>query len=166
MKNVLLTLLLISFLYGTAQSQLLPEFNDKPAWYNTKDKKLIELEKSQYNTLAKAKGLFKAEAGFYLNESTSPVKIPQQKELKFIIKVTDGTDPTSVVDRGKLEVRDNKRVLITAKAKMTSSSNSYEKISFDTEKIKDGYYYLIVKELGKGEYFFGSTDFMFAFSVE
>lgn len=159
-------ILLLSFLHGTAQSQPLPEFNDKPAWYNTKEKKVTELEKSQYNTLAKAKGLFKAEAGFYLNEPSSPVKIPQQKELKFMIKVTAGTDPTSVVDLVKLEVRDNKRVLITAKAKMTSSSNSYEKISFSTEKIKDGYYYLIVNDLGKGEYFFGSTDFMFAFSVE
>jgi len=167
MKSIIVTLIILSsFIYVKAQNTLLPEFNDKPAYYNVKDKKLVELEKSQYNTLAKAKGLFKAEAGFFINESSSPVKISKQTELKFIIKVTPGTDPTSVVDFVKFEVRDNKRVFITTKAKVTSTSTSFEKIMYVVEKIKEGNYFLIVKNLDKGEYFFGSSEFMFAFSVE
>jgi len=167
MKSTVITLIIIaSFFYGNAQSTALPEFNDKPAYYNVKDKKLVELEKSQYNMLAKAKGLFKAEAGFFLNGISSPVKITKQAELKFVIKVSNGTDPTSVVDLVKFEVRGDKRVFITTKAKATSTSTSFEKITYSTEKIKDGYYYLIVKNLDKGEYFFGTTEFMFAFNVD
>lgn len=46
-----------------AKAQNSPEFNDKPAYLAPKTKQLKELEKSQYNTMAKAKGIFKAEGG-------------------------------------------------------------------------------------------------------
>ncbi len=167
MKLAVLTLIsVVSFFQLEAQNTLLPEFNDKPAYYNAKEKKLVELEKSQYNTIAKAKGLFKAEAGFFMNESSSPVRISKQDELKFVVKVAAGIDPTSVFDLVKFEVKDNKRVFITAKAKATGSTNSFSKISYSVEKIKEGYYYLVVKGLDKGEYFFGSSDFMFAFGID
>lgn len=167
MKSLIIVLfILCSFFNLKAQNILLPEFNDKPAYYQAKEKKLVELEKSQYNTLAKAKGLFKAEAGFFLNGNVSTVTLTRQPALKFVIKVTPGTDPTSVVDLVKFEVRESKRVFITTKAKATSTSTSFEKISYATEKIKEGYYYLVVRDLGQGEYFFGSSEFMFAFSVE
>jgi len=167
MKSTIVTLIMLSSFFNVkAQNTLLPEFNDKPAFYSVKDKKLVELEKSQYNTLAKAKGLFKAEGGFFLNGNTSTVKIARQAVLKFVIKVPPGTDPTSVLDLVKFEVKDSKRIFITTKAKATSTSTSFEKISYAVEKIKEGYYYLIVKDLDQGEYFFGSSEFMFAFGVE
>lgn len=166
MKTIVtVMLILFSVLISKAQS-VLPEFNDKPAYFDTKTKQLVELEKSQYNTMAKAKGLFKAEGGFFLNGSTSSVKIAKQEELKFIVKVTPGIDPTSVFDLVRFEIRKDQRVFITTKAKTTSTSTSFEKINYEVKKIKDGYYYLIVKKLDKGEYFFGSNDFMFAFSVD
>jgi len=167
MKSTIVTLIMLSSFFNVkAQNTLLPEFNDKPAFYSVKDKKLVELEKSQYNTLAKAKGLFKAEGGFFLNGNSSTVKIARQAALKFVIKVTPGTDPTSVLDLVKFEVKDSERIFITTKAKATSTSTSFEKISYAVEKIKEGYYYLIVKDLDQGEYFFGSSEFMFAFGVE
>ncbi len=164
-KITILMVLFLTILSLKAQNSL-PEFNDKPAYYDSKSKKLIELEKSQYNTMAKAKGLFKAEGGFFLNGSSSSVKIAQQSNLKFIVKVNEGTDPTSVLDFVKFEVVKDKRVFITTKAKATSTSTSFEKINYEIEKIKEGYYYLLVKDLEKGEYFFGSSDFMFAFSID
>lgn len=148
------------------QAQTLPEFNNKPAYMDTKTKALVELEKSQYNTMAKAKGLFKAEAGFFLNEPTSSVKLEKKPELIFVVKVEPGTDPTSVFDLVKFEVRNDKRVFITAKASAAKSSNSFEKISYDIKKIKEGYYQLIAKNLNEGEYFFGASDFMYAFSIK
>lgn len=69
-----LLFVLVSILNVEAQNNL-PEFNDKPAYYDAKTKQLKELEKSQYNTMAKAKGLFTAEGGFFLNGATSSVKI-------------------------------------------------------------------------------------------
>lgn len=164
-KYSIIVLLLLAFISSKAQTKL-PEFNDKPAYFNTSTNELIELEKSQYNTMAKAKGLFSAEGGFYLNGTKSSVKIANKNPLKFIVKVNPGTDPTSVFDLVKFEVRKDKRVLVTTKAKATSTSTSYEKISYTLEKIKDGYYYLVAKNLAPGEYFFGSNDFMFAFSLE
>lgn len=164
-RHINTLLLLLSFAYGKAQTKL-PEFNDKPAYFNSGTNELIELEKSQYNTMAKAKGLFSAEGGFYLNGVKSSVAIKNKSILKFIVKVNPGTDPTSVFDLVKFEIRKDKRVLITTKAKVTSTSTSFEKINYTIEKVKDGYYYLVIKNLASGEYFFGSNDFMFAFSLE
>ncbi len=171
MKNILilkpiLTLAFFLFSILTVEAQNLPEFNDKPAYYNVKTKTLTELEKSQYNTMAKAKGLFKAESGFFLNGTSSSVRIPKQEELKFILKTTPGIDPTSVFDLVKFEIRKEQRVFITTTAKSTSTSTSFEKISYDVKKIKEGYYYLVVKNLDKGEYFLGSSGFMFAFGID
>ncbi len=162
----LLSLLFVLFISLAAHAQNLPEFNDKPAYSDSKNKQLKELEKSQYNTMAKAKGVFKAEGGFLLNGISSSVKLPKKDELKFIVKITPGEDPTSIFDLAQLEVRKDQRVLITTLAKATSTTNSYQKISYEVKKIKEGYYYLIVKNLDKGEYFFGSKDFMFAFAVQ
>lgn len=165
MKTILSTaLILLSFF--SLKAQKLPEFNDKPAYADIKTKELKELEKSQYNTIAKAKGLSKAEAGFFLKGISSSVRITKQEEIKFVIKVNPGNDPTSVFDLGQFEIRIDQRVFITTKAKATGTSTSFEKISFEVNKIKEGYYYLFVKNLGAGEYFFGSSDFMFAFGIE
>ena len=163
MKNKVLFIIIIFSSYFYAQT--LPEFNNKPSYFDEKTKKLIELEKSSYQTMAKAKGIFKAEAGFFIEGATSPVKIQNNKELKFMVKVEPGTDPTSVFDLVQFEIKKDKRVFITSKASIGKSSNSFEKINYEVKKIKEGYYYLIVKDLPKGEYFFGSNDFMFAFSI-
>jgi len=159
--------IIISLLsFNKIQAQIpLPEFNDKPAYFDQNSKKLIELERSQYNMIAKAKGLFSAEAGFFLDGNTSEIKINKGSELKFIVKVVPGTDAAAVFDLGKFEIRKGKRVFITSVAKIASNSTSYQKISFDVVKIKEGFYYLIVKNLSPGEYFFGSKDAMFAFAV-
>ena len=162
-------LLLPAFLFGcfwSVQAQVIPEFIDNPAFYDPKKKILVELEKSQYNTIAKAKGLFKAEAGFFLNGSSSPVKIDKEQELSFMVKVQPGTDPTTVFDLVQFDVKNGKRVFITSKATVAGSSNSYTKIDYEVKKIKEGVYYLIVPNLQAGEYFFGSKDFMFAFSIK
>lgn len=164
--KIIFTLTVISLSFLGLKAQNLPEFNDKPAYFDSKTKQLMELEKSQYNTMAKAKGLFSAEGGFFLKGVSSSVKIANQAELLFVVKVAPGTDPTSVFDLVELEIRKDQRVFITTKAKATSTSTSFEKISYAVKKIKEGYYYLIVKNMKKGEYFFGSSDFMFAFSIE
>lgn len=80
--------------------------------------------------------------------------------------VAPGTDPTSVFDLVQFEVRKDQRVFITSKAKATSNTTSFEKINYGVKKNKEGYYYLTIKNPNSGEYFFGSSDFMFAFSVE
>ncbi|NOT94273.1 hypothetical protein [Ferruginibacter sp.] len=166
LMKAILTVALIFLSFFNLKAQNLPEFNDKPAYVDAKTKELKELEKSQYNTMAKAKGLSKAEAGFFLKGISSPVKIAKQEEIKFVVKVTPGIDPTSVLDLVQFEIRKDQRVFITTKAKTTSTSTSFEKISYEVKKIKEGYYYLIIKNIGIGEYFFGSNDFMFAFAIE
>ncbi|MBP4138600.1 hypothetical protein [Flavobacterium geliluteum] len=164
MKTFFLVMILL-FNSFMILAQNLPEFNDKPAYYDSKSKKTTELEKSQYNSMAKARGLFSAEGGFFLNGVSSSSKIAKQPELMFVVKVISGTDPTSVFDLVRFEIRKDKRVFITTKAKATSTTTSFEKISYGVKKIKDEYYYLIVKNMEKGEYFFGSNEFMFAFSI-
>lgn len=155
--------MLYCFIPATAQN--LPEFKDKPYFLEAKTGKLIELEKSQYFTMAKAKGLFKAEGGFVLNGASSSVSIPSQNELKFIVRIDDNIDPTSIFDLAKFTVRANQRILVTTTAKATSATTTLDTIPYEVKKIKNGCYYLIVKNLPPGEYFFGSKEFMFAFSI-
>lgn len=164
MKIFFLYILFLSLTNLKAQIPL-PEFNDKPAYFEQNKKQLVELEKSQYNTMAKAKGLFSAEAGFFLEGATSKVLIPRQTELKFIVKVVPGTDASAIFDLAQFEIRKDKRVFIASQAKIGSSSTSYQKIDFELVKIKEGFYYLVAKNLTAGQYFFGSKDAMFAFSV-
>lgn len=166
MKTCNTILMFILTVFTMNAQQLLPEFNDKPAYLDSKEKKIIELEKSQYNILVKAKGLFKGEGGFFIEGTSSGVKIALQDELKFLVKVNQGTDPTSVLDLVAFEIRNDQRVFITTRGRALGTTSSFEKITFDVEKIKEGYYYLTVAGLEKGEYFFGSSDFMYAFSVE
>jgi len=167
MKILPITLLWISaFFNGSAQQTAFPEFDNKPSYNDSKKNRLIDLEKAAYSTMAKANGLFKAEGGFFLPGTSSSTKIAQQEKLQFIVKVTPGTDPTSIFDLAKFEVRKDNRVYITTKAKATSTTTSTPKIIYDVRKIKEGYYYLETNSLEKGEYFFGANDFMYAFSVE
>ncbi len=60
---IAIILLLIVFFNVNAQQNTLPEFDNKPAYSNTKSNLLIELEKAPYNTMAKAKRLFKSAGG-------------------------------------------------------------------------------------------------------
>lgn len=171
MRNILKKLLIIllcqsAFLNVGAQENEFPEFNNKPAYKNSKTNRFTDLEKASYNTMAKASGLFKAEGGFFLPGISSPIKIAKQEQLQFIVKVTPGTDPTSIFDLAKFDIRKDNRVYITTKAKATSTSTSTQKIMYDVKKIKEGYYLLTANNLPKGEYFFGASDFMYAFSVE
>ena len=98
--------------------------------------------------------------------ATSKVLIPRQTELKFIVKVVPGTDASAIFDLAQFEIRKDKRVFIASQAKIGSSSTSYQKIDFELVKIKEGFYYLVAKNLTAGQYFFGSKDAMFAFSVD
>lgn len=151
MNIVIAVLVFISS--ATIQAQALPEFNEKPAYVDGKSNELKELEKSQYNKMAKAKGLTKAAAGFFLNGTASPVRIAKQPVVKFVVKVNPGTDPTSVFDLVRFEIRKDQRVFIVAMANATSSTTSFEKINYELKKIKEGYYYLLVKDLGVGDFF-------------
>lgn len=149
-----------------AQKNALPEFNNKPVYSDPKNNRLIDLEKAPYNSMAKANGLLKAEGGFFVTGKSSPTKIVEQTKLQFVVKVTPGTDPTSIFDLATFEVRKDNRVYITTKAKATSTTTSIKKINYEVKKIKDGFYYLVANNLEKGEYFFGANDFMYAFSIE
>ena len=165
--NFAITIILFLLTFFNIRAQkILPEYIDKPTYCNEKESILIELEKSPYNTMAKANGILKTEGGFFLNGVKSSVKIAKKEQLKFMLKVTPGKYPTSVLDLVKFEVRRDQRVFITSKAKILITAEYFDKIKYTVKKIKDGYYYLIVKGLDTGEYFFGSGDFMFAFSVE
>lgn len=146
----------------------LPEFNDKPFYYNPSSNELIELEQSQYNTLTKATGLGTARSGFFIKGISSSVRIQYTPNQNFIVRVIPGADPKAVLDLVAYSLKSDMRVLIVSKANAWSgsSSTSYDKINYQVRKIADGVYLLTVNDLQPGEYFWGSKDFMFAFGVD
>lgn len=154
------------FLTGSAQAQDRkcpnPEFNDKPAFCGQSS--LLELEKSQY--LVVSRGLIRGVAGYYLSGEMSSVRLKSAPDFEFVIKVNPGTDPTSVVDLLEFKVEKGKRVYITTKATLTGAKATIEKLPYQVKKIADGIYVLSVSNLKPGEYFFGGTEFMFAFGID
>ena len=144
-----------------------PEFNNEPSYYDTTTHTLIAIEKSNYNKLNQAKGLYGKEGGFFLNHPKSPVRIKSTTITSFIIKVTPGINPTSILDLVMFEVRGDQRVFIASKltGMGTKSTTSFEKIPYQVQKIGDGLYLLTVS-LKPGEYLLGTHDNMFAFGID
>ena len=169
--RLLLLALLLSEIFAVSQTvekaYPVPEFNNKPAYLNAKTNSLVDLEKSSYNVFSKMTGFGVAGAGFFLEGASSPVKIAKAEELQFIVKVASGDDPTSVLDLVAFTVKKNKRLLLTSEASgwTGSSKSSYKKIPYEVKRIGQDVYLLSVKNLSSGEYFWGSSTFMFAFNV-
>jgi hypothetical protein len=60
--------------------------------------------------------LFRLESGYFLYGGSSSVKIPKKAELKFVVKVNERVDATSVFDFVKAEVNKGKKIFITTRA--------------------------------------------------
>lgn len=145
----------------------LPEFNDKPAFCSQDKSSLVELEKSQYQPMSRPEGFVSVVAGYHLGGATSNVRVKSSTDLEFVIKVSPGTDPTSVVDLLAFTTEDGERIIITTKtSKFDGSKATIVKIPYQVKKIADGVYVLSVSNLKPGEYFFGGTDSMFAFGID
>ena len=159
------------FASGTlsAKEYPIPEFLNKPAYYNEHDASLVSLERSPYQPLVKARalGLGGGTAGFFLEGPASPVRITASANLEFMLKVTPGVDPETILDLGQFTIKDGKRIFITTKIKLLSAdSTSYAKIPYGIKKTSEGVYLLSMSNLKPGEYFLGSADYMFAFGID
>jgi hypothetical protein len=162
-----LTLCILS-LSSYSQTYPSPEFNNEPSYYDTTTHALIGLEKSSYNRLNQAKGLMGKEAGFFLEHAKSSVRFKSSPAISFIMKVTPGTNPTSILDFAAFEIRGDQRVLITTKLTKagTKSTTSVEKITYQVQKIGEGLYLLTATNIKPGEYLLGTHDNMFAFGID
>jgi hypothetical protein len=168
MKYFATLLFLFMVVSSYSQSYPSPEFNNEPSYYDTSSHALTSLEKSSYNRLNQAKGLMGKEAGFFLDHAKSPVRIKASPVIHFIMKVTPGTNPTSILDFAAFEIRGDQRVLITTKLTKagTKSTTSVEKITYQVQKIGEGLYLLTATNIKPGEYLLGTHDNMFSFGID
>jgi hypothetical protein len=152
-----------------AKEYPVPEFLNKPAYYNDHDTSLLQLERSPYHQIIKTKalGFGGATGGFFLDGAASPVRIVAGTNVQFIIKVTPGVDPETILELCQFTIKDGKRFIITVKATLgTGNTSVYVKIPFDVKKASEGVYVLTVSNMKPGEYFLGGSDQMFAFGVD
>jgi hypothetical protein len=168
MKCFATLFLLVLVLSSHGQTYPSPEFTNEPSYYDTTAHSLVDLEKSHYNKLSQAKGLWGKETGFFLPHAKSSARFKAVPALRFIVMVAPGGNPSSIFDFTAFEVRDDQRVLITNKLSNagTKSTTSVERLSFAQKKVGEGIYLLTVTNLAPGEYLFGSHDNMFAFGID
>ncbi len=126
-----------------------------------KNNQPVELEKQKVHVTVNASaalmlsGLGKVKQKLVINEPSSPVKIKEDRNLKFIVKVTDNKfDPFELVEIYKLKKNYKNRSLLTAEAGAFSGSKAGDivRVPYKATKYGTSSYLVNVPELSMGEY--------------
>lgn len=147
-----------------------------------KNNQAVELEKQKVHVTVKAgaglmlTGIGKVTQKIVINEPNSPVKISEDRNLKFIVKVTDNKfDPFEIVEIYKLQSNSKTRSLLTAETGSFSGAKSGDivRVSYKATKYGGSSYLITLGEMSMGEYAFsinlrnneGSKESSFTFHL-
>lgn len=128
-----------------------------------KDNQAIDLEKQKVHVTVKASaalmmtGLGKVKQKIIIADPISPVKITQDRNLKFIVKVTDNKyDPFEMVELFKLKKDYKSRSLLTAQSGMYSGTKAGDvvRVPYKATKYGTSSYLITIAEIMMGEYGF------------
>ena len=163
MKNLLIFLLRILGYASFCQDITVPE----PEYFGNvvyvKNNKAVDLEKQKVHVTVKAgaslyiTGLGKIKQQIVINGNSSDVKIEEDRNLKFIIKVVDNKyDPFDIVEIFKLEKHNDTRSLLTAETGSFSGSKAGDmvRVAYKATKYGNNSFLINVPSIGMGEYAF------------
>lgn len=154
-----------------------PEFQNQVVYYSESSNRVVELEKEtpelKTSTWA-APGYAKSTSYYLIKNPKSPVRMRNGNNLKFLVKIYQGIDPSDNFKLVKLKHRDNDRVMeyFTASGSGWGSGGANKVSEFDQEirfeRVKEGLYMITTqKPLEPGEYaFFYSGIKMYAFGID
>lgn len=157
-----------------------PDFMNVPQYYNKTAYSLTPLERSTVAVKAKVKfGSFfpggNTPIVFKLNGPASPVRLPNQESMSFLINTGQALPDNFGLYRMKSGKKDREATWLNVSA--FDNKSDKDVISFNYKKVKDGVYEIVpVQKLEKGEYSFvnkasyntyaGAKADVFAFGVE
>jgi hypothetical protein len=163
MKSFFTALCIVLSLVVKAQDITVPE----PEYFGNviyiKNNEAIELEKQKVHVTVKASaalmmtGLGKVKQKIVIADATSPLKITQDRGLKFIVKVTDNKyDPFEMVELFKLKKDYKSRSLLTAQAGVYSGTKAGDvvRVPYKATKYGTSSYLITITEIMMGEYGF------------
>ena len=172
-KNLLVStsvFMLIAFFNGPVTAQTVtakglgvsveePEFIGNVIY--VKNNQAVNLEKQKVHLTVKANaalmltGIGKVNQKIVINEPSSPVRIDEDKNLSFIVKVTDNKfDPFEIIEIYKLKKNTKTRSLLTAETGSLSGSKAGDVVRVPYKAVKYGSssFLLTISELMTGEY--------------
>jgi hypothetical protein len=171
-KNLLVSSLftLISFLNSQSIAQTVtskgvditveePEFIGNVIY--VKNNQAVELEKQKVSVTVQASaslyltGLGSIRQKVVINEPASPVKIEEDRNLKFIVKVTDNKyDPFEIIEIYRLKKNYKKRSLLTAESGSFSGTKEGDVVRVPYKAVKYGTssFLITIPQIMMGEY--------------
>ena len=163
MKNLLIFCLSILGYASFCQEITIPE----PEYFGNvvyvKNNKAVDLEKQKVHVTVKAgaslylTGLGKVKQKIIINGNTSNVKIQEDRNLKFVVKVVDNKyDPFEIVEIFKLKKNAKDRSLLTAETGSFSGSKAGDmvRVPYKATKYGNSSFLINVPEASMGEYAF------------
>jgi hypothetical protein len=136
-----------------------PEFIGNAIY--VKNNQAVELEKQKVSVTVKASaslyltGLGSVKQKIIINEPASPVRIEEDRNLKFIVKVSDNKyDPFEIIEIYRLKKNAKNRSLLTAETGSFSGSKAGDvvRISYKAVKYGTSSFLVTIPELMMGEY--------------
>ena len=176
MKEFVLLLLIFVAFAGKAQENNTskypePEFTRQPYWLNPAINTLSPFEKAPLQTYTKGKGLYGAEAYYYINNPASTVRFKANETLRFVVKMEEGEDPSDLLGVYKLDVNKRRKVrefLASSRRAwdggVTNKIQGLEIINF--KKIGQDLFEIVIDAQPPGEYSFGTPKYFFAYGLD
>lgn len=166
MKNnttrILIIFLSLSFInsYGQSKKPIPePEFINQIYFFEKQTGILTKLEQNNAKVKTKVKGLGYGgyEMQYQINNTASPIRIPQESSYSFVVSFGESMgDPSSLFALNKAEIKKNIRYGTHLQASMIGKVKENENvIPYDVKKVKDKVFEIIPSvKLNPGEYFF------------
>jgi hypothetical protein len=163
MKNLLILCFITLSFVSKAQDITVsePEYIGNVIY--VKNNQAVELEKQKVHITVKANaalmltGLGRVSQKLIIKEPSSPVKIQEDRNLKFVVKVVDNKfDPFEIVEIYKLKKNYSDRSLLTAQTGSLTGSKAGDvvRIPYKATKYGTSSYLISVPEISMGEYAF------------
>jgi hypothetical protein len=146
---------------------LIPEFLNRPSYIDFEKDSLIDLE---YPKSYRSQRVKFGKSGYFTTvaHSHSTVRIKKTGILNFIVRLESGTDPRVRFELLAFTIKKDCREIQLSEMNhwKNTVTTIYTKIDYQIKKVSEGVYVLIISNLNAGEYFFGTTEEVYAFGID
>jgi len=170
MKKLLFAGLLLGFIQlAKAQDTIpVPEFDNKPMYYNKETNSLGQLERQTAEVKIKNKVVV-VETYYYYKNKTSNFRIKgNQQSTQFLYKTASNSEIDLYLTLYKFSINESKNVreLKIASGSVAGSKSFDNKITYDYKKVSNGLYLISVEGLTPGEYGFAMSTTTYLFGID
>ena len=170
MKKLILLGLLFSLLQTVfAQDNYpIPEFDDKPMYFNSSTNSLEKLERQTANVEVKNK-YFVIEQYYYFEKKASDFRLKKNQPIQFIFKPAEPNKDIELqlfLFKYTINEKKNQRELQLSSSGVAGSKSMNKNLPYDYKKLDTGLYMISVDELESGEYGLATSTTTYLFGID